>query len=85
MRPTDVDTDRRPFVLVWEVTQACDLACDHCRADAHPERHPLELSTAEGRALLDEATRSPATRSARTSPTATTGRFPVRPTRGRIR
>ncbi|WP_276259547.1 TIGR04053 family radical SAM/SPASM domain-containing protein [Haloglomus litoreum] len=57
MRPTDVDTDRRPFVLVWEVTQACDLACDHCRADAHPERHPRELTTAEGRALLDDAAR----------------------------
>ncbi|WP_254824255.1 TIGR04053 family radical SAM/SPASM domain-containing protein [Haloglomus halophilum] len=57
MRPTDLDTDRRPFVLVWEVTQACDLACDHCRADATPERHPQELSTGEGKALLDEAGR----------------------------
>lgn len=57
MRPTDIDTDRRPFVLAWEVTRACDLACDHCRADARPERHPRELSTAEGRALLDEAAR----------------------------
>jgi radical SAM protein len=53
----DLDTDRRPFVLVWEVTQACDLACDHCRADATPERHPRELSTEEGKALLDEAGR----------------------------
>lgn len=53
--PGRIDTDRRPFVLVWEVTQACDLACDHCRADAQPARHPDELTTAEGKRLLDSA------------------------------
>ncbi|MFB6156072.1 MAG: TIGR04053 family radical SAM/SPASM domain-containing protein [Haloferacaceae archaeon] len=46
--------DRAPLVVTWEVTQACDLACDHCRADARPERHPDELSTTEGRRLVDE-------------------------------
>ncbi|MEF8856485.1 MAG: radical SAM protein [Haloplanus sp.] len=51
----DVDTDRRPFVLVWELTRACELTCKHCRADAQPDRHPDELTTAEGKALLDEA------------------------------
>jgi radical SAM protein len=51
---TPVDTDERPFVLIWEVTQACELACEHCRADATPNRHPDELSTAEGKALLDD-------------------------------
>jgi radical SAM protein len=50
-----IDTDRRPFVLIWEVTQACELTCKHCRADAQPERHPDELTTAEGKRLLDEA------------------------------
>ncbi|MFC4405935.1 TIGR04053 family radical SAM/SPASM domain-containing protein [Haloarchaeobius iranensis] len=50
-----VDTDERPFVLVWELTQACELACEHCRADAQPRRHPDELTTTEGRQLLDEA------------------------------
>lgn len=50
-----VDTAERPFVLIWELTQACDLACKHCRAEAEPERHPDELSTAEGEALLEEA------------------------------
>jgi len=53
--PRSIDTDDRPFVLVWEVTQACDLACDHCRADAQPARHPRELTTAEGKRLLDQA------------------------------
>ncbi|WP_237561333.1 TIGR04053 family radical SAM/SPASM domain-containing protein [Halostella pelagica] len=55
MRPSAVDLDERPFVLVWEVTQACELACEHCRADAQERRHPDELTTAEGKALLDEA------------------------------
>ncbi|GAB3681596.1 radical SAM protein [Salinarchaeum chitinilyticum] len=55
MRPTAVDTDQRPFVLIWELTQACELACDHCRAEAQPDRHPEELTTAEGKELLDQA------------------------------
>ncbi|MFC7058456.1 TIGR04053 family radical SAM/SPASM domain-containing protein [Halovenus salina] len=50
-----IDTDERPFVLIWEVTQACELACKHCRAEAEPQRHPDELTTAEGKQLLDEA------------------------------
>jgi radical SAM protein with 4Fe4S-binding SPASM domain len=51
----DFDVDRRPLVLIWEVTQACGLACRHCRADARPKRHPDELTTAEGKRLLDDA------------------------------
>lgn len=51
---TPVDTSERPFVLIWEVTQACELACEHCRADATPTRHPDELSTEEGKVLLDD-------------------------------
>ncbi|AJF26293.1 Fe-S oxidoreductase [Haloarcula sp. CBA1115] len=50
-----LDLDEQPLVLIWEVTQACELACKHCRADAQPRRHPDELSTAEGKALLDQA------------------------------
>ncbi len=45
--------DQRPMMVYWEVTQACDLACVHCRADAVPWRHPLELSTEEGFHLLE--------------------------------
>ncbi|WP_424002904.1 radical SAM protein [Haloarcula salina] len=51
----NLDLDRRPLVLIWELTQACELACKHCRADAQPRRHPDELSTAEGKTLLDQA------------------------------
>lgn len=46
--------NERPFIVIWEVTQACDLACVHCRACAKPMRHPLELSTAEGERLIDQ-------------------------------
>jgi radical SAM protein len=47
------DVTDRPFIVIWEVTRACQLACLHCRADAIRRRNPLELSTDEGRALLD--------------------------------
>ena len=46
--------DQAPMLVIWEVTQACDLACVHCRASAQPERHAHELTTGQGYALLDE-------------------------------
>jgi radical SAM protein len=49
-----IDFNERPFIAIWEVTQACDLACVHCRASAQPERHPEELTTAEGKQLIDQ-------------------------------
>jgi radical SAM protein len=48
------DPRQRPFIVIWEVTRACQLACVHCRADAIPLRDPLELTTDQGRRLLDE-------------------------------
>ena len=48
------DASERPFIVIWEVTRACQLACTHCRADAIRFRDPAELSTEEGRRLLDE-------------------------------
>ena len=53
MQPA-LDFDERPFLVIWETTQACDLACVHCRACAQPGRSPLELNTAEARGLIDE-------------------------------
>lgn len=46
--------DEKPFIVIWEMTQACDLTCKHCRACARPERDTRELSTAEGKGLLDQ-------------------------------
>ena len=56
MNPEKLSTDfsERPYIVIWEVTQACDLACVHCRACAQPKRNPLELSTEEGKGLIDE-------------------------------
>ncbi len=50
----NIDFDERPFIAIWETTQACDLACVHCRASAQPDRHPMELSTEEGKNLIDQ-------------------------------
>ncbi len=49
-----IDFNERPFLAIWEVTQACDLACVHCRAAAQPLRHPMELTTDEGKNLIDQ-------------------------------
>lgn len=49
-----MNLNEKPFIVIWEVTQACDLACVHCRASAEPRRHPLELSTHEAEGLIDQ-------------------------------
>ncbi len=46
--------DQAPMLVIWEATQACDLACVHCRASAQSERDPKELTTEQGYRLLDE-------------------------------
>ncbi len=38
--------------VYWEMTQACGLACRHCRAEAMPQPHPRELSHEESMAFL---------------------------------
>lgn len=54
VRTTRQDKASRPFLVIWEVTRACQLACAHCRATSIPDRNPAELSTAEGRDMLDD-------------------------------
>lgn len=49
-----LDFNRAPFLVIWEATRACALACVHCRADAMPCRDPRELTTAEGFRMLDQ-------------------------------
>jgi radical SAM protein len=41
-----------PMIVYWEMTQACALACRHCRAEADLQRHPLELDHHESKRLL---------------------------------
>jgi AdoMet-dependent heme synthase len=52
-----MDFDRSPFLVIWETTQACDLACLHCRAEAQPCRDVGELSTLEAMRLMNEVRR----------------------------
>jgi len=54
MSASQIDFAEAPFLVIWETTQACGLACSHCRASAQSQRHPGELTTAEGQALLAE-------------------------------
>jgi radical SAM protein len=51
---SEMNFDQAPLIVIWETTQACDLACAHCRASAASERHPSELATEEGYRLLEE-------------------------------
>ncbi len=46
------DFARAPFLVIWELTRACALACIHCRAEAVSRRDPRELTTEEGIRLI---------------------------------
>jgi radical SAM protein len=48
------DFNVSPFVVIWENTRACDLACRHCRAAAQPRRSQFELTSEEAFRLIDE-------------------------------
>jgi radical SAM protein len=48
------DFSRSPFLVIWEVTRACALACVHCRANAIHRRDPRELTTEQGLMLIDQ-------------------------------
>jgi AdoMet-dependent heme synthase len=46
------DYSRNPMLVYWEMTQACALACRHCRAEAVATAQPGELSHDESKKLL---------------------------------
>lgn len=48
------DLNRSPMLVFYEMTQACDLVCLHCRACAQTERHPDELTTADAALLISQ-------------------------------
>ncbi len=52
--PSKIDFARTPFVAIWEITRACDLACRHCRAEAIPQALPGQLTKKEGLDLLQD-------------------------------
>ncbi len=45
--------DKRP-VVVWNVTQKCNLKCVHCYASANERATGNELTTREGKSLIDD-------------------------------
>ena len=51
-RPVARNYAQTPLIVYWEMTQACALACRHCRAEAMPKCHPDELTHEESRELL---------------------------------
>jgi len=54
MRPDGTARGAPPLRLIaWEVTRSCNLACKHCRAEAHTNPYPGEFSTEEAKALID--------------------------------
>jgi radical SAM protein len=54
IRQPAYDVNTRPFMIIWETTHACDLACRHCRAEAIPEHDPLSLNFDEAKRLLEQ-------------------------------
>jgi AdoMet-dependent heme synthase len=51
------DFSEAPWLVIWETTRSCDLACKHCRAEAVTSRHPLELRTDEAKRMMDDVRR----------------------------
>jgi radical SAM protein len=49
-----LDYAKTPLLVIWEISRACALACQHCRASAIDWRDPRELTLDEGRALIDD-------------------------------
>jgi radical SAM protein len=48
-----------PLMFYYEVTQACDLVCKHCRASAQESADPEELTTDQAMTLIDQVTTFP--------------------------
>ena len=47
-------TTAAPFLVVWQFTNACNLRCKHCYANATPKPKPEELTTKEAKDFIDE-------------------------------
>lgn len=48
------DYHENPFIVIWEVTRACQLKCLHCRAEAQDKPDPRQLDHEEGKRLIDQ-------------------------------
>ena len=48
------DFNKDPFIVIWELTRACQLKCLHCRAEAQYKTDPRELTFEEGKKLIND-------------------------------
>ncbi|HWB60366.1 MAG TPA: TIGR04053 family radical SAM/SPASM domain-containing protein [Chthoniobacteraceae bacterium] len=46
------------MIVIWEVTRACALACNHCRAEAIARADPNELNLQEAERFIDQVARA---------------------------
>ncbi|NLN40316.1 MAG: radical SAM protein, partial [Smithella sp.] len=46
-------SDKKP-VVVWNMTRRCNLKCIHCYSSSADIDYPDELTTAEGKKLIDD-------------------------------
>jgi len=58
-KPLSGDFAKSPLLVFYEVTQACDLVCRHCRACAQSTAPAGELTTAQAMQLIDQLTEFP--------------------------
>ena len=54
VKPDGWAYDRAPMIVYWELTNACGLACRHCRATAMPDPAADELTTEQAIGVLDQ-------------------------------
>lgn len=56
---SEQDFDLSPMMFYYEVTQACDLVCEHCRASAQKTAHPDELQVEISQSLIAQVATFP--------------------------
>jgi radical SAM protein len=57
--PPRPEFDSSPLIVFYELTRACDLVCQHCRASAQAQADPCELNPEQSLALVDDLARFP--------------------------
>lgn len=50
----DSATNRAPRIISWNTTLKCNLKCDHCYINANDSEDKTELTTDEGKMLIDQ-------------------------------
>ncbi len=53
------DFGHSPLMFYYEITQACDLVCLHCRASAQKDPHHDQLSHEQSKALISQVAQFP--------------------------